>query len=144
MKEIGKILAVLAISLKTMAQGINVIAEKIDEMSQARGKETNREKRKVKRAIRKTTAKTPKAKKPTAAAAAGQADPIQAGQNESVGSKTAADTVLDLVKDSADGIKSAAIMEKTGFDKKKVANILFKLGKQGKIKAVSRGVYMIA
>jgi len=38
-------------------------------------------------------------------------------------------------------ITSSTLMEKTGFDKKKLANIIFKLKKQGKIQSKKRGVY---
>ena len=57
---------------------------------------------------------------------------------------TAADTVLGIIKRSKKGIDTAALMEKTGYDQKKVANIVFKLRKQGKIKSESKGVYVKA
>jgi predicted transcriptional regulator of viral defense system len=37
----------------------------------------------------------------------------------------------------------AMLREKTGFESKKIANILFKLKKQGRIKSVGKGVYTI-
>ena len=54
---------------------------------------------------------------------------------------TAADTVLAIINRSKKGVDSATLIEKTGYDKKKIANIVFKLRKQGKIKSVGRGVY---
>ena len=42
---------------------------------------------------------------------------------------------------SKNGVSSADLAEKTGFDKQKLANITFRLRKQGKIKSVNRGVY---
>jgi hypothetical protein len=38
----------------------------------------------------------------------------------------------------------AALMEKTGYNQKKIANLVFKLRKQGKIKSVAKGVYVKA
>jgi hypothetical protein len=35
-------------------------------------------------------------------------------------------------------------MDKTGYNQKKVANLVFKLRKQGKIKSVVKGVYVKA
>lgn len=56
-------------------------------------------------------------------------------------SVTAADTVLAIVNKSKKGVNSATLVEKTGFNNKKITNIVFRLRKQGKIKSVSRGVY---
>jgi hypothetical protein len=55
--------------------------------------------------------------------------------------ETAAETVLKIIAGSKKGVNSATLMDKTGFDKKKIANIVFKLRKQGKIKSVDKGVY---
>ena len=54
---------------------------------------------------------------------------------------TAIDTVLDAIKHSKQGIDFAAIQAKTGFDEKKIRNIIFRLNKIGKIKRKSRGIY---
>ena len=53
----------------------------------------------------------------------------------------AVDKVFAIINRSKKGVNSASIMEKTGFDRKKVANIIFKLKRQGKIKAETKGVY---
>ncbi|MBW2202246.1 MAG: GIY-YIG nuclease family protein [Deltaproteobacteria bacterium] len=63
---------------------------------------------------------------------------------KSVGEVTAVDTVLGIIKRSKKGIDTAALMEKTGYNQKKVANIVFKLRKQGKIKNEGKGVYLKA
>lgn len=55
---------------------------------------------------------------------------------------TAIDVVLDAIKRSKQGIGFAAIQTKTGFDEKKIRNIIFRLNKIGKIKRKSRGVYI--
>ena len=55
---------------------------------------------------------------------------------------TAIDIVLDAIKRSKQGIGFAAIKAKTGFDEKKVRNIIFRLNKIGKIKRKSRGIYI--
>ncbi len=57
---------------------------------------------------------------------------------------TAIDIVLDAVKRSRQGIDFAAIQAKTGFDEKKIRNIIFRLNKTGKIKRKSRGIYISA
>ena len=55
---------------------------------------------------------------------------------------TAIDVVLDVIKRSKQGIGFAAIQDKTGFDEKKIRNIIFRLNKIGKIKRKRRGIYI--
>ena len=55
---------------------------------------------------------------------------------------TAIDVVLDAIKRSKQGIGFAEIQAKTGFDEKKIRNIIFRLNKIGKIKRKSRGIYI--
>jgi len=57
---------------------------------------------------------------------------------------TAADTVLAIINRYKKGVGTAALMEKTGYNQKKIANLVFKLRKQGKIKSVAKGVYLKA
>jgi len=57
-------------------------------------------------------------------------------------SLTAVDIVLDTIKRSQQGIDFAQIQAKTGFDEKKIRNIIFRLNKAAKIKRKSRGVYI--
>ena len=59
-------------------------------------------------------------------------------------SLTAVDIVLDTVKRAKQGIDFAQIQAKTGFEEKKIRNIIFRLNKTGKIKRKSRGVYIAA
>lgn len=56
---------------------------------------------------------------------------------------TASDTVLEIIKETGDdGVNFAEIQAKTGFDEKKIRNIVFRLNKLGKIKRKSRGIYV--
>jgi len=57
---------------------------------------------------------------------------------------TAVDTVLDTIKQSRQGLGFAEIQASTGFDEKKIRNIIFRLNKTGKIKRQRRGVYIAA
>ncbi|MFC1877633.1 hypothetical protein ACFL2E_10250 [Thermodesulfobacteriota bacterium] len=125
MKDFDVALKAVAEGLRTIAQGMEKIAGKLEE-STPKGKAKAKPERKAatkpkKSAPKKSTVKkTVKTKKQPA---------------------TAADTVLAVINRSKKGINSATLAEKTGFDNKKIANIVFKLRKQGKIKSVQRGVY---
>lgn len=124
MKELDAALKAVVDGLRTIAHGVEKLAGKLEKTAP---KEQAREK-----PVRKTKAKAvPKTKK----VAPKKALAIKDAQ------ETAADTVLQIITDSKDGVSSATLADKTGFDKKKVANTVFKLSKQGKIKSVSRGVY---
>lgn len=57
---------------------------------------------------------------------------------------TAVDMVLDTIKHSRQGLGFAEIQAKTGFDEKKIRNIIFRLNKTGKIKRKRRGIYVAA
>ena len=56
---------------------------------------------------------------------------------------TATDQVLKLInKRTKKGIDAAAIMAKTGFNQRKVTNIIHRAYKAGKIKRVGKGLYV--
>ncbi len=57
---------------------------------------------------------------------------------------TAVDTAFNIIERYKKGVNMATLMEKTGYNQKKIANLVFKLRKQGKIKSVDRGVYLKA
>jgi hypothetical protein len=57
------------------------------------------------------------------------------------GKKSGTQTVMDMIKKSKAGIAAGILIKKTGFEDKKIRNILFKAWKDGKIERVGRGVY---
>ncbi|MDY6906156.1 MAG: hypothetical protein SWH61_15905 [Thermodesulfobacteriota bacterium] len=54
---------------------------------------------------------------------------------------SATNVVLDTIKRSKKGADIASLQTKTGFDEKKLRNIIFRLHKLGQIQRVQRGVY---
>jgi len=58
------------------------------------------------------------------------------------GKKTDTDKVLAIINRSKKGVDTATLMKKTGFDQKKVRNILHRTYKQGKITRVGKGIYI--
>jgi DNA replicative helicase MCM subunit Mcm2 (Cdc46/Mcm family) len=55
---------------------------------------------------------------------------------------TASNTVMDIIKRSRKGVQAAALKKKTGFDNKKIRDIVYRLKKQGKIKTERKGFYV--
>jgi len=125
MADTGKTLKTIADDLKALSKEINLIAIQVGRATKPQAKKTVRTKP-IKKAIK---AKAPKklTQKKTVPSSKGSASNV--------------DKVFEAIKNAAGGINNASIVEKTGLAQKQVANVIFKLKKQGKIKAVSRGVF---
>ena len=54
---------------------------------------------------------------------------------------TDTDKVLNIVKRSQKGVSVQALIKKTGFNAKKIANIVHKAFKEAKIKRAGKGIY---
>jgi hypothetical protein len=55
---------------------------------------------------------------------------------------TATEQILKIVGRSRKGVDVPTLKVKTGFEDKKVRNIIFRASKEGKIKKVGRGIYV--
>ncbi len=55
---------------------------------------------------------------------------------------TASNMVLEIIRRYQNGVGFAEIKLQTGYGEKKLRNIIFRLHKQGKIKRLSRGIYI--
>ena len=87
--------------------------------------------------------KAPKAKpvkKATKAKPAKKA--AKASAKEQTVKVTATDQVLNIINGSKNGVDTATLVKETGFDQKKVRNIVFRTMKQGKIKRADKGIYV--
>ena len=58
------------------------------------------------------------------------------------GKKTDTDKLLAIINRHKKGVDTATLMKKTGFDQKKVRNMLNRTYKQGKITRVEKGIYV--
>lgn len=54
---------------------------------------------------------------------------------------TAFDTVISLISRSKTGVNTSQLKAKTGFDDKKIANIIYKGKNRGLIKSIRKGIY---
>ena len=122
MKELDTLIKTVAEGLKSMAQGVEKLAEKVEDI----GKSLSKEKAKA---------------EPKASAKPKKPSTVKVVQPATKKPVTATDTVLGLINRS-NSVDAATIVEKTGYDRKKVANIVSRLKKQGKIKSIKRGVYV--
>jgi predicted Rossmann fold nucleotide-binding protein DprA/Smf involved in DNA uptake len=120
--------------LEAILKGLNGLVQKVQKLQEQIGEETKPTKKPKAKVVKKKAVMKAPAKK----VAVKKAAPKKATQ------ATAVDTVLAIIKNSKKGVGMAALMEKTGYNQKKIANLVFKLKKQGKIKSVAKGVYVKA
>jgi len=69
-------------------------------------------------------------------------NPVSVNYSRRKTALTAVDIVLDTIKHSRQGLGFAEIQAATGFDEKKIRNIIFRLNKTGKIRRKQRGLYI--
>jgi len=92
---------------------------------------------------KKAPAKKARAKKaPAKKAPAKKAPAKKAVARKKTAQVTATDKILRIVKQSKKGVDVPTLKKKTGFDDKKVRNIVFRASKEGKIKKSGRGIYV--
>ena len=126
MKELEIFWHTMAEGLKLLAKGVETIAHQIEGFSQAGSKAP----------AKSAAPKPPKAAKPKTTSRKPAAAKAQ--------TKTAIDTVFDIIAGSTDGVNTAELVKQTGFNTKKVQNIIYKLKKRGKITTRVKGVYVKA
>jgi len=117
MKNLKKDLQAVTKELKTLTRKTEAMAKKVAKLEKAQAAAKAKPKAKAK------TAKKAPAKKKAA-------------------KLTATDQVVNIIKRSKKGADVAGLIKKTGLGERTVRNILFKAGKQGKIKRAGRGVYV--
>jgi len=119
--------------LNALKKEIKALERKLDKLLKAvekgKTKATKSKAVKAKPAAKKAT-KVP-AKKATKAPAKKKAAKV-----------TDTDKVLNIINSSEKGVDSPTLKKKTGFDDKKIRNIIFRTMKKGKIKRAERGVYV--
>ena len=89
-----------------------------------------------------TKAKAVKAKPVKKAAAKKKAPAKKAPAKKKGLQVTATDQILKIIKRSKKGVDVPTLKKKTGFDDKKVRNIVFRAAKEGRIKKAGRGIYV--
>ena len=123
-------MAILKTDLTAVQKDIKALEKKLEKLIKAfdKGK-----KAKTKPAAKKATTKAVRKRRTPAKKAAARPRGIK---------MTATDKVLGIIRRSKKGVDVSTIKTKTGFNDKKVRNIIFRTTKEGKIKKVGRGVYV--
>lgn len=115
-KKLKKDLKAVNKELKALSKNTETLLKAVDKLEKPKAKSIKA------KAVKKTPVKKPVPKK----------------------AATAADTVLAIINRYKKGVGTKSIIEKTGYNQKKISNLVFMLKKQGKIKSVAKGVYLKA
>jgi len=126
MKNLKKNLKAVNKELKAMVKKTESLMKAVDGIEKAQAA-------KAKKALPKRTPKAKAVKKVTAQ---------NAPARKRSAKLTDTDKVLNIIKRSKKGVSTQSLIKKTGFDTKKIRNMIFRATKMGKIKSVSRGVYV--
>lgn len=129
----------LQTQIKNIAKNLTTLADKLEKLT-AQLESAPAAKTKAKAAPKKAAAK-PKKKAASKKAAAPKK---KATPKADDGKNTVLDNVYDVISRSRNGANIASLRSKTGLESRQLSNALYKLGKKGKIKTISRGVYVKA
>lgn len=129
MKKIKKDLQGVSKSLKTLARKTEKLVKVVDKLEKAQA--VGKRKPKAKKSI---TTRKAKAKK--------KAPVKKKGAVKKTVALSATDQVVKIIKGWKKGVGVPTLIKKTGFEDKKIRNILNRASKQGKIKRAGRGIYM--
>ena len=127
MKELDLFMKTFGEGLRTLAQGANAIAEKLDRFMESRSASSETE--------CEVEEEAPFDVEP-------EAKEKQVSRHASGVNATA--VVSALILESSTPVKLDELVQKTGFDKRKLQGILYHLKKQGKIASAGKGIYQKA
>jgi hypothetical protein len=124
-------MAILKRDLQAVKRDIKALEKKMEKLLKAYG---TPQKPKTAKKVKRKTVKA-KTKRVVAAKKA-------ASRKKAVKKNTSTEQILKIIRRSRKGINVPALKVKTGFEDKKVRNIIFRASKEGKIKKVGRGIYV--
>ena len=123
-------MAILKKDLQAVKRDIKALEKKMEKLLKDYGQPQKP------KAAKKAKRKTVKVKTKRAAAVKKTAPMKKASK------MTATEQILKIIKRSRKGVDVPTLKTKTGFEDKKVRNIIFRASKEGKIKKVGRGIYL--
>lgn len=124
MKELDLFMKTVGEGLRTLAQGVNVMAEKLDRFLESRSASPGAESEKDREAP--VDVET-------------EAEDKQALRQSPGVNATA--MVARLIQESETPVQLDDLVQETGFDKRKLQGIVYRLKKQGKIASAGKGSY---
>jgi len=142
-------MAILKKELTALKKDFKVLEKKMEKLLKAAGPAGQAKKvTKAKVAVKAKPAPKAAAKKASVKKVAAKKTGVKktAAKKAVAGKKalqaTATDQILKIIKLAKKGVDVPTLKKKTGFDDKKVRNIVFRAAKEGRIKKSGRGVYV--
>ena len=126
-------MAILKKDLTALRKEFNALEKKMEKLLKGFDTSSKPKKAAKPKAVKKAVAKKSTAKKAPAKKAPAKKKAVEV---------TATDQILKIIKRSKKGVDVPTLKEKTGFDDKKVRNIVFRAAKEGRIKKSGRGIYV--
>jgi hypothetical protein len=126
-------MTILKKDLLSLGKEFKAVAKKMDLLLKAVEKNGKPPKTAATKAVTRKTVKTIATKK---------APVKKVAAKKTTSPATATDQILGIIKRFKKGIDVPTLKKKTGFDDKKVRNIVFRASKEGKIKKSGRGIYV--
>ena len=123
MKEIEIILKAMGEGLRSLAKGVSGLADKLDDLVESQGEEKPRAKTPPKR----TSQRPRRAPKKKAASKPTKKTTPKKGKTA-----TANEIVYEAIMRSRRGVNTATLMEKTGFERKRIQSAVFQLRKKAR------------
>lgn len=128
MKELEILIKTFGEGLRTLAQGVHAIADKLDNYVESPKDDS------------KYTSEPEPDTGVDIPAEAAEESPAGTGSDQEP-AVNATELVYETIATASNPISMDELFDKTGYDRKKLSNILYRLRKQDKIKNVSKGVY---
>jgi Flp pilus assembly protein TadG len=135
-------------NLMAIKKELQRLMSKVEQLGRAlekAGKSAISSKTVTKKDVKKAVAKKAPVKKK---AAAKKAPARKTTSNQKVDSKedanssTAIETVVGIIQKSKSGVDVETLISKTGYDAKKISNLVYKAKKRGDIKSGAKGIYV--
>ena len=123
-------MAILKRDLQAVKRDIKALERKMEKLLKAYGtpKKAKAAKKPKRKAVKAKTRRAVAVKKTTT--------------KKKAAKTTSTEQILKIIRRSRKGVDVPTLKTKTGFEDKKVRNIIFRASKEGKIKKVGRGIYV--
>ena len=143
MKILKKDLKSVTKDLKSLTKVTEKIARRLQKIEKAQAAKKAKVKTKAKKAKKKVAKKRVAKKRVTKRRVVKKkvAKERVAKKSKKV---TALDTVMGIIKKSKKGVDTVTLRKKTGFERRKLRDLIYRLNKQGRIKSERKGFYVKA
>jgi hypothetical protein len=118
--------------MKQLKRDLTAVSKSLNQLK----KKTEQMVKRLDKLEKTSPAKKPKAKRKVKAKASKRGVAKKAAKASAIG------TILNIITKSKKGVTTATLKKKTGFESKRIWNVINSLKAQGKVKSAEKGVYV--